>query len=655
MGNLTVSEKLDRIEKFLKKNPGKRIKTDTVYNGEPIGTYVIYIRQLMLYGKGRKCNEEDRKRAQKLGILYEKRDTLNEKIKKIINFCREYPYAFSYATELTNKLIDDGKEEEAMQLQELYQKAFPYIKLRIKNDREVIDRLREAKVSLTAFGLAEEDNELSEKYGIDKKIIVELYKDFGSIDNFRKKYIDYLIKIANAKNDLEGREIQRQNSDLCQYIDKLPLAGPFIFDENKGYQTLVMKLYKKDYTNHILILDNGYNSAIENILKNLSPRDQRIIKASLGLDGEKKLTIAQMAEEFKVSENRIIQMKDRILDRIKNSKELEPYVDKATEEFIRTYFEEYNIFVAKNEPILEKDGVKRLLQLKRRKYEIRELLKNRKGEVNPLEVRIEDMEFDERAYNCLSKEKIMTLDALLLKKPEDLLRIKGLGRITLKKIMDKVHDFGYKFGHEEKILRNFMVEHKDDPLRMSIRDLDMWLSERARNCLVKAGYTTLQDVLEKVEDRRDLLNIRSFGKKSLRQLEFMIHHFGYKFKYEEESNPNQQQIGQKQEQQPVLEEYTIEGCDTQLKELLQMAEDLDSYIEENLLELEKIADVGNKIPIEMIDRWKTYLKLINSQRRMLRILERFIKKEVELEKRYRDIREELIRRSVGTREVEGRK
>ena len=57
---LTDEEKVNLFEEFLAEHPGEKITSKTVYKGYNIGTYVIQIRQKIVYKKGY-CSEEDRK------------------------------------------------------------------------------------------------------------------------------------------------------------------------------------------------------------------------------------------------------------------------------------------------------------------------------------------------------------------------------------------------------------------------------------------------------------------------------------------------------------------------------------------------------------------------------------------------------------------
>ena len=91
---LTDEEKVNLFEEFLAEHPGEKITSKTVYKGYNIGTYVIQIRQKIVYKKGY-CSEEVRAKLQELGLLYEKRDSIEQKVENLAKYCRTNPYAFS--------------------------------------------------------------------------------------------------------------------------------------------------------------------------------------------------------------------------------------------------------------------------------------------------------------------------------------------------------------------------------------------------------------------------------------------------------------------------------------------------------------------------------------------------------------------------------
>lgn len=62
-----------------------------------------------------------------------------------------------------------------------------------------------------------------------------------------------------------------------------------------------------------------------------------------------------------------------------------------------------------------------------------------------LETPIEEIEFSVRAYNCLKRANIHTMQDLIDKKEVEVTKIRNLGKKSLKEVIDKVNEMGLKF------------------------------------------------------------------------------------------------------------------------------------------------------------------------------------------------------------------
>ncbi len=68
--------------------------------------------------------------------------------------------------------------------------------------------------------------------------------------------------------------------------------------------------------------------------------------------------------------------------------------------------------------------------------------------VKILETSIDDLDFSVRAYNCLKRANILTLRDLVEKSENEMMKIRNLGKKSLKEVMDKVKDMGLSFRDE---------------------------------------------------------------------------------------------------------------------------------------------------------------------------------------------------------------
>lgn len=68
--------------------------------------------------------------------------------------------------------------------------------------------------------------------------------------------------------------------------------------------------------------------------------------------------------------------------------------------------------------------------------------------VKILETSIDDLDFSVRAYNCLKRANILTLKDLVDESENEMMKIRNLGKKSLKEVMDKVKDMGLNFRDE---------------------------------------------------------------------------------------------------------------------------------------------------------------------------------------------------------------
>ena len=69
--------------------------------------------------------------------------------------------------------------------------------------------------------------------------------------------------------------------------------------------------------------------------------------------------------------------------------------------------------------------------------------------VKILETSIDDLDFSVRAYNCLKRANILTLADLVDKSENEMMKIRNLGKKSLKEVLDKVKDMGLSFRKED--------------------------------------------------------------------------------------------------------------------------------------------------------------------------------------------------------------
>ena len=66
-----------------------------------------------------------------------------------------------------------------------------------------------------------------------------------------------------------------------------------------------------------------------------------------------------------------------------------------------------------------------------------------------LEMTIEELDLSVRSYNCLKRAGINTVEDLINKTEEDMMKVRNLGRKSLEEVINKLKAFGLELAKEE--------------------------------------------------------------------------------------------------------------------------------------------------------------------------------------------------------------
>ncbi len=93
------------------------------------------------------------------------------------------------------------------------------------------------------------------------------------------------------------------------------------------------------------------------------------------------------------------------------------------------------------------DHLEQIVAIKDEVYESESVIKEDvTGVENPMAtMMIEDLDLSVRSYNCLKRAGIQTVEELTLKTEDEMMRIRNLGKKSLKEVKDKLFDLGLDF------------------------------------------------------------------------------------------------------------------------------------------------------------------------------------------------------------------
>ena len=138
---------------------------------------------------------------------------------------------------------------------------------------------------------------------------------------------------------------------------------------------------------------------------------------------------------------------------------------------------------------------------------------------------IEEMNLTIRSYNCLKRAGIRTVADLRSRTPDDMMKVRNLGRRSLEEVIDKMKELGVEFSSGEDEEENASMPSGDIDEKISILDLGFEL--RTRNCLWRAGIYTLGDLVSRTPE--DMMKVRNLGRKSLEEVCEKMKELGVEF------------------------------------------------------------------------------------------------------------------------------
>ena len=63
---------------------------------------------------------------------------------------------------------------------------------------------------------------------------------------------------------------------------------------------------------------------------------------------------------------------------------------------------------------------------------------------------IEELDFSVRSFNCLKRAGINTVEDLINKSEEDMMKVRNLGRKSLEEVISKLNSLGFNLSKEEE-------------------------------------------------------------------------------------------------------------------------------------------------------------------------------------------------------------
>lgn len=495
---LSVSEKIDLFERYLKENSNESIHSNTIFEGYNIGRILIQLRYLMKNNLI-KYNSEEFKRMENLGLLENTKETIYVKIKRLKQFCEKHPYAFSNIY----RLRKDLNKKEKMEFEKVF-KDYTYIRER-KSRGKLPQKLEEELNNSQIGGVFKKEDigELYEKYEIGDKEKRQIINEFGNMENLKKSYKKYMIKLANAKNYNEIHRIKIENKESAMENPKIPLVRNFYLgsqslEKQKALLNFISYMYGEKYATNI-ILGPEVDVILEKILREmLTDRERHIVEFKFGLKREEEIP----KEVRNMKQQSMYQIMCYQVVRKMRKKEIKDvffnHLYKPSEEFIRAYFSKRDVFEKDSEQLSDEDKQELLNMIDVENENIGVI-----DEDTIEEMAIENINFSTQLlYKAMKYNGVNTVGDLLEKarSKKDLLTMAYIGNKEAEEIIEKLSELGITIYNGVKTREKIGLE---------IKNLN--LSHRSYMVLARNEIHTVEQLLNRIKSKEDLLQIRWLG------------------------------------------------------------------------------------------------------------------------------------------------
>lgn len=502
---LSVSEKIDLFERYLKENSNESIHSNTIFEGYNIGRILIQLRYLMKNNLI-KYNSEELKRMENLGLLENTKETIYDKIKRLKQFCEKHPYAFSNLYRLRENL----NKKEKMEFEKVF-KDYTYI--RERKSRGKLPKKLEEELNNSQIGGVfknEDIEEFYEEYEIGDKEKRQIINEFGNMEKLKKSYIKYMIKLANAKNYNEIHRIKIENRESAMENPKMPLVRNFYLgsqslEKQKALLNFISYMYGEKYATNI-ILGPEVDVILEKILREmLTDRERYIVEFKFGLKREEEIP----KEVRNMKQQSMYQIMCYQVVRKIRKKEIKDvflkHLYKPSEEFIRAYFSKRDVFEKDSEQLSDEDKQELLNMIDVENENIGVI-----DEDTIEEMAIENINFSTQLlYKAMKYNGINTVGDLLerARSKKDLLTMAYIGNKEAEEIIEKLSEFGITVYNGVKTREKIGLE---------IKSLN--LSHRTYMLLARNEIYTVEQLVERIRSKDDLLQLRWIGEKTANEI-----------------------------------------------------------------------------------------------------------------------------------------
>ena len=510
----------------------------------------------------------------------DKRYTIEDRIDILERFIKQYPALWANKTVANNELMElesaylrfdsNGDEKDKKVCDELLKKinskyglgisnfdeagklkkqlefcirSFKYIYIR--KHKGLLSEELAKRIEEIGFGgvLGSELETIRKRYKITKSLLRIIISKYGSLDNFRKKYLEYIVDLYTGQECEEMDFMGIEKHLVCGF----DLSSPDLIFRNRGFAAIYVELFGEKNC----IIDSGLaKDKLDVYLQGLNERARQIIKDYYGIDCAERKPFETIAKEHNISNVRVQQIKTAALNRLSKLENILLIGDvdkksdmdkKGIEEFIRCFFEEHDIFYDYESFDLDKEARERLVRIcensfkSKNQQDARNAAKRQKRKEIKRQNSIQEQRKDAKSQFVKQLMSIITLYQIGIS-PEKVNEYQNISIAEWLRLNDESSDIEIYLkikSLQENIEQEVEKSMVEEEIDFSIENLGILnLSRRARNLMAKAGIKTVGELVKLTKDK--LLEIELLGQTTYIEILEKVHALGLNFADEHE-------------------------------------------------------------------------------------------------------------------------
>lgn len=294
----TLEQKIAIIEEYQQTNDYQIISGKTVYNGYPVGPWILQLRSAIR--KNKIIDKALIKRLDDVGALKSDFTTIEERANVLCEIAQKYPEYMIHVGKYTGfvkNFMDNLADPNVKADCEFFNDNYKYVAHRMSDGKlpaEIQKMLTEGGVGGLFFNAQSKSNPILKFEKADartKKFVKQMIKKYGTLEEFEKNYIFELATNPYFKkpSDIFVTNIDISSRNLMANESDMKFRKALVGEDSTPYK----------------IINSRY---IYEMINSLPYDKAQLLESRFGMNGKREKTYAELGVEYGLSKERIRQI-----------------------------------------------------------------------------------------------------------------------------------------------------------------------------------------------------------------------------------------------------------------------------------------------------------------------------------------------------------